>query len=62
MDSGVVGVVDIATKSVRRMKSRHNSVSPDENLSMNGDRPRLQDLRQRRVYPQSPQRTHQWGL
>jgi len=26
MDSGVVGVVDIATKSVRRMKSRHDSI------------------------------------
>jgi len=30
MDSGVVGVVDLATKSVQRMKSRHNSVSPDK--------------------------------
>ena len=29
---------------------------------MNVDRPRLQDLRQRRVHPQSPQRTRQWGL
>ena len=27
MDSGVVGVVDLATKSVRRMKTQHNSVS-----------------------------------
>lgn len=26
MDSGVVGVVDLATKSVRRMKSQHNSI------------------------------------
>ena len=26
MDSGAVGVVDLATRSVRRMKIRHNSV------------------------------------
>ena len=27
MDSGVVGVVDLTTKSVRTMKTRHDSVS-----------------------------------
>jgi hypothetical protein len=30
MDSGGVGVVDLATKSVRRMKMQHNSVSPNK--------------------------------
>lgn len=35
MDSGAVGVVDLATKSVQRMKSQHNSVSLIKSLSMN---------------------------
>ena len=30
MDSGVVGVVDLTTKSVRRMKTQHNSVSSNK--------------------------------
>jgi hypothetical protein len=35
MDSGAIGVVDLATKSVQRMKSQHNSVSLIKSLSMN---------------------------
>jgi hypothetical protein len=35
MDSGAVGVVDLATKGARRMKSQHNSVSLIKSLSMN---------------------------
>ena len=35
MDSGAVGVVDLATKSVQRMKSQHSSVSLIIILSMN---------------------------
>ena len=34
MDSGVVGVVDLTTKSVRRMKTQHNSVSLNKSVQV----------------------------
>jgi hypothetical protein len=32
LDSGAVGVVDLLTNSVRRMKTRHTSVSLDKSV------------------------------
>lgn len=59
MDSGCVGVVDLATKSVRRMKVQHDSVSLiTVNLVCSPDGPGPLGLRGCKVHPRSPQRTH----